>query len=121
MLEKLVSEAKALGVDSKTAENDVHVAYETLVADTNQEVDDLAAEFTSKTKALATAEKDKIGAQADLMDTVDELDGLHKYEADVLAECDCVLKNFDVRQQARAQEIEALQQAAQILDGANLG
>jgi hypothetical protein len=120
MIEKLISEAKGLVADSRKSENDAQAAYETLVADTNQDVDDLAAEVTTKTKALAKAEKDKLGAQSDLMDTVDELEGLHKYEADVHAECDYVLKNFDVRQEARAQEIEALQQAKQILNGANL-
>merc|ERR1719231_2199393 len=120
MIEKLISEAKELVSDSQKSENEAQLAYETLVADTNQEVDDLSAEVTTKTKALAKAEKDKLNAQSDLMDTVDELEGLHKYEADVHAECDYVLKNFDVRQQARAQEIEALQQAKQILNGANL-
>merc|ERR1719329_256545 len=120
MIEKLISEAKELVADSKKSENDAQVAYETLVADTNQEVDDLAAEVTSKTKALAKAKKDKLNTESDLMDTVDELEGLHKYEADVHAECDYVLKNFNIRQEARAQEIEALQQAKQILNGANL-
>lgn len=120
MIEKLVSDAKGLVADSKKSENDAQVAYETLVADTNADVDDLANEVTSKTKALAKAEKGKLGAQSDLMDTVDELEGLHKYEADVHAECDYVVNNFDVRQQSRAQEIEALQQAKQILNGANL-
>jgi len=120
MIEKLISEAKELVADSRKAENDAQLAYETLVADTNQEVDDLAAEVTSKTKALAKAEKGKITTESDLMDTVDELEGLHKYEADVHAECDYVLKNFAVRQEARGQEITALQEAKQILSGANL-
>lgn len=120
MIEKLISDAKGLVSESKKGENDAQAAYENLVADTNQEVDDLAAEVISKTKALAKAKKDKLNAASDLVDTVDELEGLYKYEADVHAECDYVMKNFDVRQQARAQEIEALQQAKQILNGANL-
>jgi len=120
MIEKLISDAKGLVSDSKKGENGAQLAYENLVADTNQEVDDLAAEVISKTKSLAKAKKDKLNAESDLMDTVDELEGLHKYEADVHAECDYVMKNFDVRQQSRAQEIEALQQAKQILNGANL-
>jgi len=120
MIEKLISDAKGLVSESKKGENDAQAAYENLVADTNQEVDDLAAEVISKTKSLAKAKKDKLNAASDLVDTVDELEGLYKYEADVHAECDYVMKNFDVRQQSRAQEIEALQQAKQILDGANL-
>lgn len=120
MIEKLISEAKGLMADSKKSENEAQVAYETLVQDTNNDVDDLSSEVTAKTKALAKAEKGKLNTQSDLMDTVDELEGLHKYEADVHAECDYILKNFNVRQEARGQEIEALQQAKQILNGANL-
>merc|ERR1719378_1098409 len=120
MIEKLISDAKELVANSKKGENDAQTAYEALVADTNQDVDDLAAEVTTKTKAVAKAKKEKLGAESDLMDTVDELEGLHKYEADVHEECDYLLKNFMIRQQARGEEIEGLQQAKQILYGANL-
>merc|ERR1719389_190452 len=120
MIEKLIYDAKDLVKSSKNAEMEAQAAYEQLVADTNQSQADLAQAVVEKTKALAKAKKEKLGAESDLMDTVDELEGLHKYEADVHAECDYVLKNFDIRQQARGQEIEALQQAKQILNGANL-
>merc|ERR1719316_462544 len=120
MIEKLIYDAKDLVAASKKAESEAQTAYEQLVADTNQSQADLAQAVVEKTKAKAKANKDKLGAESDLMDTVDELEGLHKYEADVHEECDYVLKNFGARQQARGDEIEALQQAKQILDGANL-
>lgn len=53
------------------------------------------------------------------MDTVNELEGLSKENANVHKECDYLLKNFDIRQKARGEEIEALQQAKSILNGAN--
>jgi hypothetical protein len=120
MIEKLIYDAKQLVKDSKAAESEAQASYEQLVTDTNQSIADLSAQVVEKTAAKAKANKDKLTAESDLMDTVDELEGLHKYEADVHEECDYVLKNFGVRQQARGEEIEALQQAKQILDGANL-
>jgi len=120
MIEKLIYDAKDLVAASKKAEMEAQTAYEQLTADTNQSQSDLAQAVVEKTKAKAKAHKDKLGAESDLMDTVDELEGLHKYEADVHEECDYLLKNFMTRQQARGEEIEGLQQAKQILDGANL-
>jgi hypothetical protein len=35
--------------------------------------------------------------------------------------CDFILQNFDIRQEARDQEIEALAQAKAILSGADFG
>jgi len=120
MIEKLIYDAKDLVKSSKNAEMEAQAAYEQLTADTNQSQADLAQAVVEKTSAKAKARKDRLGAESDLSDTVDELEGLHKYEADVHEECDYVLKNFMARQQARGEEIEALQQAKQILDGANL-
>jgi len=120
MIEKLIYDAKDLMKNSRASESGAQAAYEALVADTNDTVDSLMKEVSTKTEALAKAKKDKINAEGDLTDTIDELEGLMKYNADLHAECDYVLKNFDVRQTARGEEITALQQAKQILDGANL-
>lgn len=120
MIEKLIQDAKDLMAKSREAEGEAQAAYEALVADTNASVDELTKAVASKTEASAKAKKDKINAEGDLADTMEELEGLFKYNADLHAECDYTLKNFDVRQKARAEEIEALQQAKQILNGANL-
>lgn len=120
MIEKLIHDAKGLVADSKTSEMEAQAAYEALVADTNTNVAALTNEVVNKTKAKAKAQKDKLVAESDLMDTVDELEGIHNTGSDLHAECDYVTKNFDTRQEARGQEIEALQQAKQILSGAGL-
>jgi len=61
------------------------------------------------------------GEYADLgSDAVTELENLGKTLADLHAECDYVMKNFMIRQKGRSEEIEALQQAKQILSGADL-
>jgi len=120
MIEKLITDAKDLMSKSRQSENEAQQAYEALVGDTNASVDDLSKAVASKTKATARAKKDKINAEGDLADTMEELEGLFKYNADLHAECDYTLKNFEVRQKGRAEEIESLQQAKQILNGADL-
>ena len=46
-----------------------------------------------------------------------DLESLAGVAADLHKACDFTLKNFDIRQEARGQEIEALQQALAILSG----
>jgi len=120
MIEKLIQEAKELIADSKKEEQSAQAGYEATVADTNDSVAALQAEVTSKTKAKVAATKEKRETDEDIADAEGELDGLNKYNGELHADCDYVLKNFDVRQKARGEEIEALQQAKQILSGANL-
>jgi len=120
MIEKLIQEAKELIVDSRKEEISAQAGYEATVADTNDSVTALQAQITSKTKAKVAATKEKQETEADIADAVAELEGLNKYNAELHADCDYVLKNFDVRQKARSEEIESLQQAKQILSGANL-
>ena len=120
MIEKLVEEAKQMMADSKKSEQEAQTAYETLIADTNNSVAALQKEVVTKSKNKAKATKDLIQTESDITDTMKELEGLNKENADLHAECDYVLKNFDTRQKARGEEIEALQQAKQILNGASL-
>jgi hypothetical protein len=120
MIEKLIYDTKEITAESKKSESEAQSAYEALVADTNDSIADLMKEITSKTQAKAKAKKDLAMTQEDLADTVAEIEDLGKYNADMHGECDYVLKNFNIRQESRAQEIEALQQAKQILSGASL-
>merc|ERR1719276_709780 len=119
MIEKLILDTKDITAESKKSESEAQAAYEALVADTNASVGDLTKEITSKTKDRAGAKKDLSATNGDHADAVAELEGLGKYNGDLHAECDYVMKNFDIRQSARAAEVEAMQQAKQILNGAN--
>mmetsp|Transcript_78250 Transcript_78250/g.162498 ORF Transcript_78250/g.162498 Transcript_78250/m.162498 type:complete len:732 (+) Transcript_78250:148-2343(+) len=120
MIEKLIFEAGDLQKAAKSAEMQAQVGYETLIADTNGAVAALQKEIVSKTAAKADAEQELLSTQSSLGDTVRELEGLAKYNAELHQECDYLLKNFDLRQSKRGEEIEALQQAKQILSGAAL-
>lgn len=69
-----------------------------------------------------TGQKSK--SEQDLIEVGEELDGanadlddLHSVKTGLNGECDYILKNFDARQEAQAQEIDALREAKQILSG----
>merc|ERR1719482_2201713 len=70
-------------------------------------------------KEAAMAEEANTMAKADLKATMSSLEQLASYAADVHQSCDFVLKNFEVRQAARDQEVEALRQAKAVLSGAD--
>jgi len=118
MIEKLIFDAKEVEADSRKSEIQSQEQYEALVADTNGSVKALQREVMSKTQAKAQASKDKSESEGDLADTNKELEELSKYEGELHVDCDYLTKNFGARQEGRGQEIEALQQAKQILSGA---
>merc|ERR1719313_2837123 len=120
MIEKLIQDAGKLKADATKEEGEAQAAYEAFIADTNAGVEALQKEVGTKTKTLAKVEKHKLQVQGDIKDTTKELESLSKLTGDLHKDCDYIVKNFDVRQDARAKETEALQQAKQILSGANL-
>jgi chromosome segregation ATPase len=121
MIEKLIYDAKEVEADSRKSEVQAQAQYEALVADTNASVKALQKEVMAKTQQKAQATKEKAETESDLVDTNKELEELSKYDAELHGDCDYLLKNFGLRQEARGQEIEALQQAKQILSGAMQG
>mmetsp|Transcript_52628 Transcript_52628/g.104467 ORF Transcript_52628/g.104467 Transcript_52628/m.104467 type:complete len:772 (+) Transcript_52628:49-2364(+) len=120
LLRKLITDANQLEKDALRSENEAQAQYETFVADTNDSIRALSDEIAEKTSTQALTNKAKAASQEDLAGAGRELEELGRYQADLSAECGFLLKNFDARQEARGQEIEALLQAKQILSGASL-
>merc|ERR1719158_1376684 len=118
MIEQIIEESLATENEAVAAEASAQKDYETFVKDSNDLIGKLTNDITEKTKAHATAAEELIQAGNDHAATVGELEDLAAYKADLHDECDFVLKNFDIRQKARLQEIEAIKEAKAILSGA---
>jgi len=118
MIEKLVQEAKDMTKEAKESEVAAQAAYEQTIADTNDMVASLQKEIVTKTKLEAETKREHAQTGQDIIETVEELEGLAKYTADLHSECDFLMKNFNLRQDAMYKEVEALQQAKMILSGA---
>jgi len=71
-----------------------------------------------RTGEKTQAEEDLLQARKELDGVVAELESLTKDAAAFHGECDYVMKNFDLRQEARDDEVAALRQAKAYLSGA---
>lgn len=121
MLEKIIQDAETADQEAVQAEQASQKAYGELVANINASLDAATTSITEKTAASEKAAADKIIAKKDLHATVTALGELAELNRALHADCDYVLKNFNIRQQARQEEIEAIQEAKAILSGANFG
>jgi len=119
MIQEIVNDAKAMETEAIRDEKDAQAAYETFVQETNKSIAANEASIVSKKDDRAKAEEDKVTAEKDLDSTMTELEQLANYKSELHASCDFTLKNFDLRQEARDQEVEALRQAKAILSGAD--
>merc|ERR1719393_376756 len=119
MIQSVINDAKMMEKEVIMAEQDSQSAYESFVKNTNDEIAAAMKSTTAKTESKAKAEEALTQAKAGLKATMSALEQLASYAADVHQSCDFVLKNFEVRQEARDQEVEALRQAKAVLSGAD--
>lgn len=117
MITQIIEDSKAMMAETTHDEEDAQAAYESFVQETNNSIDAKNKDITNKSETRATAEEDKANAEQDLDDTNIELEQLANAKADLHKSCDYYLKNFDVRQTAMDEEVEALRQAKAILSG----
>merc|ERR1712157_79535 len=88
------------------------------VESTNASISKKTKEITNKSAEKAKTEGDLVKAKEILEEIITELEELSNYNAELHKSCDFVMKNFDLRQTARDEEVEALKQAKAILSGA---
>jgi len=119
MLDLLVKDLDKELTEAETSEKDAQSDYAQLMKDS-------AAKRTTDVKVLAAKTSAKADAEADLQAHTDakaaagqELMAIGKYIASLHGECDWLLQYFDVRAQARADEVESLKRAKAVLSGAD--
>merc|ERR1719393_1113690 len=117
-MEGIIGEAKALEAEAIRAEEDAQKAYETFAKDTNDSITEKTKDIVNKSEMKAKAESDKVEKTEETGVVIATLESLAQENADLHKDCDFVLKNFDLRQGARDDEIEALKQALNIFSGA---
>merc|ERR1711920_514838 len=117
-IQQIISDAKAMEVEAIKAEEDAQKTYEAFVNETNASIAAKLKEIANKSELKAKAELDLVKAKEDKEAVIEELEQLSDYNAQLHKSCDFVLKNFDLRQAARDEEVEALRQAKAILSGA---
>lgn len=119
MIDTLVRDLDKEMTESETEEKDAQSDYEQLMADSKEKraTDSKALTEKESTKAqmetqLESDKEGKTSAGKELMATEDYIASLH-------SECDWLLKYFDMRKEARSNEIDALEKAKAVLSGAD--
>merc|ERR1740121_675049 len=111
-LDKEIAEAEA-------EEKDAQADYETLMSDSAEKRTADSKSLSEKQGAKADTEAAVEGHEDDKASAANSLGATNKYIASLHAECDWLVKYFDVRQQARADEMDSLRNAKAVLSGAD--
>merc|ERR1719511_360231 len=119
MIDLLLADLDKEMTEAETTEKDAQADYEAAMIDA-------AGKRTADSRLLSEKESIKAETEADLeaktedkAATSAELMSTMKYISSLHAECDWLLKYFDVRKEARASEIDALGKAKAVLSGAD--
>merc|ERR1719293_206686 len=119
MIDLLIGDLDKEMTEGTTAEKEAQKDYETMMADSAAKRTQDSATLAQKVEAKASTEgalqeheTEHKAASAEHMATLE-------YEASLHAECDWLLKYFDVRKEARAGEVDSLKQAKAVLSGAD--
>merc|ERR1719428_1947393 len=118
MLEEVLADTKKIEDQAMASEQDSQSAYENFMKDSNKAILKTTQSISDMTGARATAKEELSNAKTDFGQTMQELENLNDTNGDLHKTCDFVLKNFDARQAARAAEMDALNEAKNILSGA---
>jgi len=119
LIQQIIDDAKAMEAETIRAEEDAQKAYEDFVKETNASTEAKSNDIVNKSELKARSEGEHVNAKQDKEAAMLELEQLSNYNAELHQSCDFVVKNFELRQTARDEEVEALKQAKAILAGAN--
>eukprot|EP00446_Apocalathium_sp_SHHI-4_P029103 CAMPEP_0177244634 /NCGR_PEP_ID=MMETSP0367-20130122/50024_1 /TAXON_ID=447022 ORGANISM="Scrippsiella hangoei-like, Strain SHHI-4" /NCGR_SAMPLE_ID=MMETSP0367 /ASSEMBLY_ACC=CAM_ASM_000362 /LENGTH=564 /DNA_ID=CAMNT_0018696487 /DNA_START=40 /DNA_END=1730 /DNA_ORIENTATION=+ len=115
MLEKLLDEFVAERTKLDKEEMNGKHAYDMLMQDLTAQIAQATQDREGKSEAKAKALQAKADAEGDLKDTTDTRDADQKYLDDLSATCEQKASDFESRQQLRAEEIEAINKAIEII------
>merc|ERR1712050_294255 len=117
-IQQIINDAKAMEAEAIRSEADAQKAYEDFVKETNASIEAKSKDIVNKSDEKAKTEEELVETKEAKEAALLELEQLSNYNAELHQSCDFVLKNFDLRQAARDEEVEALKQAKAILSGA---
>jgi len=119
MMDAMVADLEKELQEAEFEETDSQSEYETLMKDAaekrtqdSKSITDNEGTKADDEAAIQTMTEERTAKMKEAMATIDVIQGLH-------ADCDWLLKNFDVRKEARTGEIDALKKAKAVLSGAD--
>jgi hypothetical protein len=120
LIQNVIEDAETMEKDAMTAETDAQAAYVEFITNSNAAIkgdkDAIAMKTEQKTQTIA----DKETSEADRDASLKDAENLYKTKADLHQACDFLIENFDLRQHARIEEMEALESSKQMFHGADV-
>jgi len=117
LIKHIIENTQQMQKEATDAEAAAQDAYTKFVEETTKSIEAKDDAIVDRKQERSRAERDFQGAKGELDGTMTELEALAKTEGDLHISCDFLLKNFEVRQDARDQEVQALRQAKAFLSG----
>eukprot|EP00933_Yihiella_yeosuensis_P029384 TRINITY_DN2302_c0_g1_i2.p1 TRINITY_DN2302_c0_g1~~TRINITY_DN2302_c0_g1_i2.p1 ORF type:complete len:715 (+),score=258.38 TRINITY_DN2302_c0_g1_i2:111-2255(+) len=121
LIHLILKDAENLEESAKTAEETAIEDYKQFSKDTKATVQTKKLNIVAQESNKGNAERALFNAKSDIFSLKETLESLEQTKATLGEECNFLLDNFTVRQEAFAQELKALTDAKSILSGANLG
>eukprot|EP00933_Yihiella_yeosuensis_P072672 TRINITY_DN81147_c0_g1_i1.p1 TRINITY_DN81147_c0_g1~~TRINITY_DN81147_c0_g1_i1.p1 ORF type:complete len:732 (-),score=239.36 TRINITY_DN81147_c0_g1_i1:117-2312(-) len=117
LIERLINDSKKLEAESMEDERQSQKSYEELVTEARATIASKRQAVVELMQQRALDEEDRTEATESHTFTTNELSQLAASKKQLHEQCDWVLKNFEVTQKARLEEMESLRQAQGILSG----
>merc|ERR1740127_152747 len=119
LLAKIIADAESTEIQIKMGEQKSQEEYAAFVSATTASIEADRQAIAEAGEQAATAEGAKSETEEAQLANEGELKKLGELLKATHMDCDFVLKYFDVRQKARAEEMGAIEEAKAILSGAN--
>jgi len=121
LIQKIIAESATLEKEALHAEQTAQSDYSRFVNDSARSIGAANRSLAAKADEKAELEGSIVQDTGDRKANEQDVLNLGEYNGQLHLSCDYVLQNFDARQEARGQEIDALGQAKAILSGADFG
>merc|ERR1719468_1246189 len=121
LIATVIKDAEAAVVELEVTEQNSQKNYGGFVQDATNSIETDRSSIESKTGEVAENEAALSETEKEQLLNQEEIDKLNELLKAHHAECDYVIKYFDMRQEARQEEMDAIKDAKAILSGADFG
>jgi chromosome segregation ATPase len=119
MLDTLIQDLEKEMTEAELTEKDAQQDYETMMTDSKEKRAQDSKSLLDKEGALADLEASLGDHKGNLESTKKELSATNDFISNLHLDCDFLLKYFDMRKEARTNEIDAMEKATAVLNGAD--
>jgi chromosome segregation ATPase len=119
MIDTLINDVEKENQVMKLEEEDAQKDYEKFMSDAKDKRAEDSKSMSDAEGSLAETNEQMVTDKGTLSNTQTELMETEKYLGEVHAECDWLMKYYDVRKEARVGEIDAMGKAKDVLNGAD--